>query len=160
MLPQQLLRTALFAGTFDPPHYGHLDIIKRAACICHKLVVCVGINPHKASQLLPTAKRIELLQIMAQDVENVLIASHEGLVATYALEKDIDFLIRGLRNAQDFEIEANYFSANWALAHKDTILLPCKPEYQHISSTLIREIHAFKGNLAAFVPSIVIESLS
>lgn len=148
------MKHVLFAGSFDPPTWGHLDIIKRAALLCDKLTVGVAVNTTK-EEFLPFSDRLELLQELCRDIPHVYILPITGLIGDFAREKGVDALLRALRTFADFEKETAMALANRQLAGVETLLLISDPRYGHISSTLVREIAHFGGALESFVPSIV-----
>jgi pantetheine-phosphate adenylyltransferase len=149
---------ALFAGTFDPPTLGHKDTITRASTLFNKLIVCVAINTSK-SPFLPVEKRVNLLKEICRDLDNVSVVAHEGLLAKYALENDVNVFVRGMRDVKDFDTEYPLFVANQELCHIDTVFLLCAPRYRHISSSLVREIYRMNGPLESFVPKEVVDGL-
>ncbi len=146
------MKTALFAGTFDPPTLGHLDIIERAAALCDKLYVAVAENSDKHLGLFSVEERLQMLEGMARNVSNVEVISFSGLVADFVQENGIDCLIRGLRAFSDFEYEFRMALANRKMANVETLFLVANEKVAHISSTLIREIARSGKHLEEFVP--------
>lgn len=153
MQTSSMARTALYAGSFDPPTKGHLDIITRASCMCDHLIVCVAVNDTKHTPLLPLAVRIELLNALTKDLKNVSVVAYEGLLADFAKQNRVALFIRGIRNYIDFEREYALSIANRQLCGIDTLFLPCQPEFIHISSSLVRESLQFKGPIDHLVPA-------
>lgn len=152
--------TLLYAGSFDPPTFAHLDMIKRASILCGKLYVCIAINPNKPRFLIPALKRKELLQNLLQNYKQVEVILYEGLLVTIAKEKKVDFFLRGIRTVNDFESEYAMSTANRDLSGIDTLFLLSKPEFKHFSSTLVHEIHQFNGPLDHLVPPSVVDWLN
>lgn len=143
---------ALFAGTFDPPTLGHLDIIQRSRAICDQLFVAVAENPSKQATLFNALERKALLEKICAPYPHVKVVISSALTATFAKDNNIDFLLRGLRTASDFEVETRMAIANRNLSGTDTLFLIADPKAAHISSTLIREIGKFNGRLHDYVP--------
>lgn len=141
-------KVAIFAGTFDPPTLGHLDIIERAKHLCDHLLIAVAVKPAK-SPLFSQTEKVQMLKMVVKDAE---ITSFEGLVVNFAKEKEASLLIRGLRSVSDFEAEFQMASANKKLGGIETIFLMADSKTSQISSSLIREIAHFQGPLNDFVP--------
>lgn len=143
------MKKAVFAGTFDPPTLGHLELIKKAMKVCDQLIIAVSFKPTKQSVFSETEK-IEMLKKIAPKAE---IAICMGLIVDFAKEKNASFLIRGLRSLSDFEAEFQMANANRLLAGIETIFFMSDNAHSQISSSLIREIAYFKGSLKQFVPA-------
>lgn len=134
------MRKALFAGFFDPPTLGHLDIIEKAGLLCDKLLLCVAQNPWKApAALFKEEEREELLRKMTAHLPYVEVTRTSGLVAKFAQEKHVNFLIRGMRSERDFMYEMEMAAVNHSLGDIETVFLLPKKEHLHISSTLVRQ---------------------
>jgi len=147
-------RIGIFAGTFDPPTLGHLDIIHKSMHLCDHLIVAIADKPVK-NPLFSVEERMEMLKKIAPKVE---IASFHGLIVDFAKERKASFLIRGLRGFVDYEYECQMTHANRKLSGIETLFLMADERHTQISSTLIREIAHFQGPLTDFVP-LEIESL-
>lgn len=149
------MKKALCTGSFDPVTNGHVDIFERAAKLVDELTVCVFIN-NKKQPLFTPQERVELLREATLHIDNLTVDSYDGLVADYLREHDIDIVIRGLRSAGDFEYE--YYQAQM-LRHLapnvSTIFLLTAPEFLFISSSAIRELAHFKGDVHKLVPECV-----
>jgi pantetheine-phosphate adenylyltransferase len=141
-------RIAIFAGTFDPPSKGHLDIIQRSTSLCDHLIVAIAHKPEK-KHLFSLEERIQMMKMIAPNVE---IVSFHGLIVDLAQQKKATFLIRGLRAFSDFEYEFQMALANRRLSGMETLFLAADTKHMQISSTLIREIAYFGGPLSEFVP--------
>lgn len=153
------MKTALYPGSFDPVTSGHMDIIRRAASLFDHLIVVVFINPSKKGLFTPE-ERVTLLQQACQDMPNVSIQSYGGLLADYVKKNTIHVIIKGVRGLMDLENETNMARANKQLTDGlETLLLPSSSEVEHISSTLVREIAAFHGDVDAYVPACVAQKL-
>lgn len=153
------MKTAIFAGTFDPPTYGHCDIIQRAATLCSCLYVAVATNQGKKPPLLSIEQRLDLLKSLMTEFSTIKVVTFSGLLVNFAKEIGAEALIRGVRNYADFEYECQMACANRSLTGIETVCLIASSQYQHVSSTLIREIANFGGPLEQFVPPIVAKHL-
>ena len=146
------MKTALFAGSFDPITYGHLDIIKTATKLFDKVIVAVACNCNKQG-LIPVEKRVELIKECTSNLNNVEVTSFQGLTVNFAKRCNANVLIRGLRNSSDFEYEKEMAQINSKL--DDTIQTVCmitKPELSCVSSSGVREIITNGGDVSSFVP--------
>ncbi len=145
-------KIAVFPGSFDPITVGHVDIVRRAASLFDKVIVAIGINSQK-KYLYSLEERIEKLENVFEENANIFVESYEGLTVKYCQKVGAQFLIRGLRNASDFDYEKQISQMNAIVGNGiETIFLISKPEYSHISSTLVREIIKGKGDASSFLP--------
>ncbi len=145
------LRRAVYAGSFDPPTKGHLDIIRRAARLVDELVVAVVRNPNKHS-LFTLVEREEMIRHSVSSLPNVITASFSGLLVDFMRERQAGFIVRGLRSAADFEAEFNMALINGSLAPEiETIFLACSPEHIFVSSSAVREIASLGGKVSHLV---------
>jgi pantetheine-phosphate adenylyltransferase len=150
---------AVYAGSFDPPTYGHLDIVKRAAQLFPRLVVAVGHHPTRRA-LFSVEQRLELLRGMCGELAAVQIASFEGLLVDYCTRIGARVVVRGLRVGSDFEYELQTAHANADLQPAiDTVFLPTRTNYGFISASLVREIAAHGGDVARYAPPVVCAAL-
>ena len=146
------MSSCVFPGSFDPVTIGHVDLITRACAIFDHVTVTFMINIHKAGSL-PEEKRILMLQKACAALQNVTIESWDGLLADYMKQKGEKTVVRGLRNESDFEQEFSGFQANRILNSQiETLFLPTDPAYAGVSSSIVREIAAFGGDITPFVP--------
>lgn len=154
------MTVAIYPGSFDPITNGHLDILKSGSEIFDKVIIAVSYNINKKG-FLSVDERVELIEQSVKDLKNVEVDSFEGLTVEYAKQKGADVLLRGLRTSFDFEYELQLSQTNNAL-HKDlkTVFLITKPEYNFISSSMVREILLNKGDISKFVPKSVNEYLT
>jgi pantetheine-phosphate adenylyltransferase len=137
---------------FDPVHLGHLDVIRRGSRLFDRLVVGVGINPDKAP-FFSVEERVHLLQRVVAPYPNVEVRSFTSLAVHFVRQVGARVMLRGLRTLSDMESEFTMSLTNLALDPElETVFLMSKEEYSHISSTLIRQIATFKGDLDKFVP--------
>jgi len=157
--------TALYPGSFDPITLGHLDVIERAAGVFDKLVVGVLVNPRK-SPLLPLDERIESIREAASEqlgdlARRVEVASFDGLTVDFARRLGAGFIVRGLRAVSDFESELQMAHTNRKLApNVDTIFFMTALEHAYLSSSLVKEIAGFGGDVSRMVPESVARRLS
>ena len=150
------MKTAIYPGSFDPMTYGHLDIIKRAADIFDHLTVAV-LNNNVKTPLFSVDERVNILKEATKDLKNVSVESFQGLLIDYAKEKDIHVSVRGLREITDFEYELQISQTNRKLSNGqlDTIFLTTSLEYSYLSSSSVKEIASFYGDITPLVPDFV-----
>jgi pantetheine-phosphate adenylyltransferase len=145
-------RSAVYTGVFDPVHLGHLDLIRRGSQLFDRLVVGVGINPDKAP-FFSLEERVQLVKVVTVQYANVEVLPFEGLAVRFVRGAGARIMLRGLRTLSDMEYEFTMSLTNLALDSRiETVFLMAKEEYSHISSTLIRQIATFEGDLDKFVP--------
>lgn len=150
---------ALFPGSFDPVTLGHLDVIERAARLFDQLTIAVAQHPTKRD-LLPLERRVDLLRSATAHLANVSVAVLGGLVVEGCRQLGARIIVRGIRNATDFEYEAQMARSNQAMAPQvDTVFIASDAEHVHISSTLVRQVAEMGGPLELFVPAAVAASL-
>lgn len=153
---------ALFPGSFDPFTNGHLDILRRAAAIFDAVVVGVGHNQKKPGWL-PVGERVAAIeQTIAADptLANASAASFTGLTTGFAAEIGADLLIKGARSLADWEWEYAQANTNWNLAGIDTLLLPTRPEWATVSSSIVRELSSLGAPIHDLVPPPVIDRIA
>jgi pantetheine-phosphate adenylyltransferase len=150
------MKSAIYPGSFDPVTYGHLDIIRRAADIVDHLTVAV-LNNHTKTPLFSVEERVNILKEVTKDIPNVSVESFSGLLIDYAKEKDIHVSVRGLRAITDFEYELQIAQTNHKLSNGelDTIFLTTSLEYSYLSSSSVKEIASFNGDISQLVPEYV-----
>ncbi|MBO4902520.1 MAG: pantetheine-phosphate adenylyltransferase [Lachnospiraceae bacterium] len=149
------MKRAIYPGSFDPVTLGHIDIIKRAAAIFDEVVVSVLCN-HGKSPLFSVEERVNILKEVTKDITNVTIDSFDGLLVDHALERNADAVIRGLRAVTDFEYELQLAQTNRKLCDRvDTIFLTTGLDYAYISSSIVKEVASFGGDISKFVPPYV-----
>ncbi|MEA2460752.1 MAG: pantetheine-phosphate adenylyltransferase [Actinomycetota bacterium] len=150
---------ALCPGSFDPPTNGHIDVIERAARLFDRVVVAVIANPSK-EPLFSLEQRKQLLADALVHVENVEIASFSGLLVDFAKERGLTVVVKGLRAVSDFEYELQMAQMNAALSPGlDTIFVTSKPPWAFLSSSLVKQVSKFGGNVEGLVPETVAKAL-
>jgi pantetheine-phosphate adenylyltransferase len=152
-------RIAVYTGTFDPVHRGHLDIISRGSQIFDRLIVGVGINPDKKT-FFDLDERVELVRRVIAPFANVSVRPFHGLAVAFVREVGARVMLRGLRTTSDMENEFTMSLMNLNLDPEiETVFLMAKEMYSHVSSTLLRQIATFGGNLEKFLPPDVKQAL-
>lgn len=147
-----MLKIAVFPGSFDPITVGHVDLVKRALPLFDKIVVAVGVNTQKKS-LFSLDKRIDWLQEVFKEEPKVEVGHFENLTADYCQKIGAGYLLRGLRNASDFDYEKTISQLNNIIGEGlETIFLISQPGFSHISSTIVREIIKGGGDASPFLP--------
>ncbi|MBD2768685.1 pantetheine-phosphate adenylyltransferase [Hymenobacter sp. BT664] len=145
-------RIALFPGSFDPFTNGHLDVVRRGTALFDQVIVAIGTNSSK-QRYLPVEEMQALIADLFKDEPRVTVCTFKGLTAEFAREVGAAYLLRGLRNSSDFEYEKSIAYGNQHITPGlETVFLLTSPTLGAISSTLIREIHRFGGNVDAFLP--------
>lgn len=153
------MTVAIYPGSFDPVHLGHLDLVERAARVFDRVIVAVARNAEKEGLFTP-AERIEMLRAAASHLRNVEVDAFDGLTVAYARSRGAGVLVKGLRAVVDFEYELKQASMNARLAPElDTVFFMTAPPYYFLSSTLIREVARLGGVVTGLVPDGVEERL-
>ena len=150
------MKAAIYPGSFDPVTFGHLDVIRREASIFDELTVSVLNNTQK-TPLFSVEERVRILEEATKEMPNVKVDSFSGLLINYAREKDVHVVIRGLRAITDFEYELQIAQTNRKLSNGglDTIFLTTSLEYAYLSSSSVKEIAEFHGDISQCVPDFV-----
>ena len=149
----------LIPGSFDPPTNGHIEVIKRASNVFDEVFVGVVVNPQK-DPMFEVAERKKMLSEILVDISNVNIESFEGLLVDFAKKMKITAIVIGLRAMTDFDYEFQMAQMNFNLADFETIFIPASPEYGYVSSSMVKEIYSYGGDVSALVPSVVVERLN
>ncbi len=152
------MRRAVCPGSFDPPTFGHLDIVERAASLFDEVVVGVGVNASK-SRLFTPDERIEMLTQAVAHLPNVSVAGFSGLLTTFCQERGIQAIVKGLRAVTDFDYELQMAQMNSSLTDVETLFVPTSPEWSFLASSLVKEVAAFGGDVSGLVPDFVLTRL-
>lgn len=154
------VHTAVYAGSFDPITFGHLDIVSRAARLFPRVIVAVGRHPTR-DPLFSTTERLELMREVCEGVSGVEVTSFDGLLVDFARQAGVDVIVRGLRVGADFEYELQIAQANYDLAEElDTVFLPTRATFGFISASLVREIAQHGGDVSRYAPQPVAAALA
>ena len=149
----------VFPGSFDPVTRGHEDLIRRASALCDQLYVEALINPDKHG-FLPMQKRIALLREVCADLSNATVESYNGLLADYARMREATAVVRGVRSASEMETELPWASFNKMLYDRfEVVYLPARPELRDVSSSMVRQLAAFGGDITPFIPECCAETV-
>lgn len=154
------MSTVLIPGSFDPLHLGHVDVIDQAVELFGDVVVGVLFNHEKPSGLFTPDERVELAAASLADRSAVKVDKFGGLAVQAAADVGADFIVKGLRNAVDFDIEQQMAHMNRSSGGTRTVFLPCDPEYSFVSSRFIREIASHSGAIDHLVPPNVAAALT
>ncbi|MER7672674.1 pantetheine-phosphate adenylyltransferase [Kitasatospora sp. NPDC096128] len=152
------MRRAVCPGSFDPITNGHLDIIERASKLYDVVHVVVAINPNKQG-MFTTEERIGLIEEVTAPLGNVVVESHHGLLVDFCRERGIPAIIKGLRAVSDFDYELQMAQMNNGLTGVETLFVPTSPTYSFLSSTLVKEVAAYGGDVSHLLPPTVHDRL-
>ena len=147
---------AICPGSFDPVTNGHLDVFTRAARIAEEVTVAVLVNPNKAG-MFSVEERMEILREVTADLPNVRIDSFHGLLVDYCREHGIEAIVKGLRAISDFDYELQMAQMNHRLAEVETLFVSTNPQYSYLSSSLIKEVARYGGDVSGLVPQAVLD---
>jgi pantetheine-phosphate adenylyltransferase len=152
------VKIAVYPGSFDPITYGHLDVVARAAAVFDRVIVGVLRNPHKATPALPTEERVGVIreaidECCADDAARIDVELFDGLTVDFCRRRKATFVVRGLRAISDFESELQMAHTNRKLAPEvDTVFFMTALEHSYVSSSLVKEIATFGGDVSQMVP--------
>lgn len=153
------MKRAIYPGSFDPMTNGHLDILKRSATIFDEIIVGILVNLSKQC-LFSVEERKQMMDdaLRAANITNVVTCNFDGLLMDFAHAKSVNVIIRGLRSATDFDYEKKIETVNKEIAPDiETIFLIADKKYAHLSSSIVREVGHFGGNIAPMVPPVIVE---
>jgi pantetheine-phosphate adenylyltransferase len=146
------MKIALFPGSFDPVTNAHVDIVQRSLGLFDKVVIGIGVNSSKQSLLQPDLRK-KMLESVFRDEPKIEITVYEGLTVDFCRQIDAEYMIRGIRTVSDFEYEKAIAQMNHALVPEiESIFIVSKPGFSSISSTIVREILKYHGDVSGFVP--------
>ena len=149
------MATALVPGSFDPVTYGHIDVIERVARFFDRVIVAVIRNPQKSASLFSLEERESMLDEVTDHLPNVQIEFFAGLLVDFARIHGADTIVKGLRAVTDFDYELQMAQMNQSLSGIDTFFLATSPQYSFLSSSLVREVARFGGDVSSLVPPVV-----
>lgn len=153
------MRRAVCPGSFDPVTNGHLDIIERASAIYDEVVVAVLVNQSKSS-LFTVDERMQMLRETSTKFDNVRVDSFTGLLVDYCKANGIQVIVKGLRAISDFDYELQMAQMNHGLAGVETLFMTTNPLYSFLSSSLVKEVATYGGDVSRLVPDVVNQRLS
>ncbi len=153
------VRRAVCPGSFDPITNGHLDIIGRASKLYDEVYVAVMINKSKRG-LFEVEERIELIREVTAEYANVRVEAFHGLLVDFCKQRDIPAIVKGLRAVSDFDYELQMAQMNIGLSGVETLFVPTNPTYSFLSSSLVKEVATWGGDVAHLVPPLVLEALN
>ena len=152
------MRRAVCPGSFDPITNGHLDVIERASKFFDEVVVAVGINPSK-NRLFEPEERMEMIEEAVAGLPNVTVDAFQGLIVEFCTARGIQAIVKGLRAVSDFDYELQMGQMNRSLADVDTLFMPADPHYSFLSSSLVKEVATYGGDVSGLVPESVLRRL-
>ena len=150
---------ALIPGSFDPVTFGHLDVIERTAKLFDDVLVAAVGNPSKSQPLFSLDERQAMLAEVTSHLPNVEIGAFEGLLVDFALAQGVDAFVKGLRAVSDFDVELQMAQMNERMSGIATLFFPTAPEHSFLSSSLVREVARFGGDVSSMVPAPVAQRL-
>ncbi|MQA09461.1 MAG: pantetheine-phosphate adenylyltransferase [Pseudonocardiaceae bacterium] len=153
------MRRAVYPGSYDPATNGHVDVIRRAAGLFDELVVAVMINKNKKG-LFTVDERIDMLSQATEDVPNVRMDSWHGLLVEYCRQQEIETIVKGLRAVSDFDYELQMAQMNQQLSGVETLFMSPNPLYSYLSSSLVKEVATYGGDVSHLVPENVHKRLT
>ena len=152
LLIEKAMRIAIFPGTFDPFTVGHQSIVERALPLVDRLIVAVGVNSQK-KPLISVEKRLEMISDIFADESKIEVTSYSGLTMDFAKKVEAKIILRGVRNALDFEYESSIARINWKMSGIDSMFLLTHEEHSSISSSIVRDLMIHGGDVSDFIPS-------
>ena len=154
------MKRAVYPGSFDPVTLGHLDVMKRSAVLVDELIVAVLQN-NKKNPLFSVEERVNILKKVTKDISNIRVESFDGLSIDFVIECHAQFLVRGLRAITDFEYELQMAQTNRIMDPEiDTIFLTTSLEYAYLSSSTVKEVALYGGDISKFVPEEVVSEIN
>lgn len=146
-------KIALFPGSFDPFTKGHEDIVKRGLRLFDEIIVAIGYNTQKSNRYFPIEQMVRLIEQTFENHPNIRVATYSELTAEFARKHQAKFLLRGIRNTTDYEYENSISQINRKLYHDlESVFLITSPQFAWISSSIIREVHKYGGDVSDFLP--------
>ena len=152
------MRRAVCPGSFDPVTNGHLDVIERVSPLFDEIVVAVGVNQSK-NRLFEPQERIEMIREATAALGNITVDTFSGLLVDFCKARDIRVIVKGLRAVSDFDYELQMGQMNHSLAGVETLFIPTNPLYSFLSSSLVKEVATYGGDVSGLVPDVVLRRL-
>jgi pantetheine-phosphate adenylyltransferase len=152
------MRRAVCPGSFDPITNGHLDVIERTSALFDEVIVVVGINQSK-NRLFEPDERVEMIREVVAHLSNVKVDTFRGLLVDFCVAHDVKAIVKGLRAVSDFDYELQMGQMNHSLAAVDTLFMPADPHYSFLSSSLVKEVATYGGDVSKLVPEAVLRRL-
>ena len=152
------MRRVVCPGTFDPITFGHLDIIERASSIFEEVTIAVMVNQTKKT-LFTVEERMEMTREVTSKFPNVKVDSWSGLLVDYCKKNDISIIVKGLRAVTDFDYELQMSQVNLQLQGVETLFLSTAPAHSFLSSSLVKEIASYDGDVSSYIPAVLLERL-
>ena len=154
------MKIAVCPGSFDPITKGHLDIIRRTAKLCERVIVLVSVNPAKTNFAFTIEERVDFIRRVTTDLDNVEVDSSDGLLADYLRAKGACAIVKGLRAVSDFEYEFQMSLANKMLnPEAETVFMTAAAENMYLSSSIVKQIASFGGDISNFVPECLLQEI-
>ena len=153
------MTSAVCPGSFDPPTLGHLDVIGRAAGLFDRVTVAVLVNPDKRG-MFSLDERLELLRQTTGHLPNVGVDTFRGLLVDYCRDHDVAAIVKGLRAVSDFDYELQMAQMNHGLTGVDTLFMPTSPEFSFVSSSLVKQVATYGGDVRHLLPDVVADALA
>lgn len=150
--------TAVCPGSFDPVTNGHLDVFRRSAALFDQVTVAVLTNKRKAG-MFTVDERMDMIRDVVADLDNVVVDAFEGLLVDFCRDRGIQTIVKGLRAVSDFDYELQMAQANHSLSGIETLFISTNPSYGYLSSSLIKEISQFGGDVSGMVPTVIHQRL-
>lgn len=152
--------TALYPGSFDPFHVGHLDVVEQAVEVFGAVVIAAMHNPGKPSGTIDLATRVRLTEACVAHLPTVRVVPFPGLAVDAARELGADFIVKGLRSASDFDVEQQMAHTNHSVSGVRTVYVPARPDVSFVSSRFIREIGAHGGRIEHLLPAVIADEVA
>ncbi len=152
------MKRVVCPGSFDPITFGHLDIIKRASSIFDEVVIAVLVNQTKKT-LFTVEERISMIQEVTKEYSNVTVDSWSGLLVDYCKQNEIPMIVKGLRAVTDFDYELQMSQINLQLQGVETLFMSTAPAHSFLSSSLVKEIASFGGDVSSYIPEVLLDRL-
>jgi len=152
------MRRAVSPGSYDPVTNGHLDIVTRASVVFDEVIVTVMINKSKKT-MFTVDERVDMIREVTAHLGNVRVDAWHGLLVDYCRANDVQAIVKGLRAVSDFDYELQMAQMNYRLSGVETLFMPTNPEYSFLSSSLVKEVATYQGDVAHLLPDLVHERL-